>query len=139
MWSFLGSPEKDFFMKNSLVRNLVFVAGLFVVLFALQLVRPEQPRQLSQTTSARVSPTPVIPITVSYKGEDDVDALTLLEENHRVQKDRSGLVNTIDGRKADSGKHEYWAFYVNGKLAEIGPHDFLTKDTDRIEWKIENY
>lgn len=76
---------------------------------------------------------------LSYKGEKGKDALTLLKEKATVEQDTSGLVISIKGRKADSAKHEYWAFYVNGKLASVGPADYQTKDGDRIEWKIEKY
>jgi len=48
-------------------------------------------------------------------------------------------VVSINGRKADAQKHEYWAFYVNGKLSDVGPADYKTKDGDVVEWKIEKY
>lgn len=76
---------------------------------------------------------------LSYKGEKEKDALTLLKEKATVEQDRSGLVISIKGRKADSAKHEYWAFYVNGKLAAVGPADYQTKHEDKIEWRIEKY
>lgn len=75
----------------------------------------------------------------SYKGKNGVDALTLLKDFTHVEQDSSGMVSAIGNVKADSKKHEYWAFYVNGKLAQIGPADFKTKDSDLIVWKIEKY
>ncbi len=77
--------------------------------------------------------------SLSYKGEEGKDALTLLKVKAKIEQDKSGLVISINGRKANSSVHEYWAFYVNRKLAPVGPADYKTKDVDTIEWKIEKY
>ena len=75
----------------------------------------------------------------SYSGKNGQNALTLLKENAAVTQDNSGLVVSINNRKADNTKHEYWAFYVNGKLANVGPADYITGNNDKVEWKIEKY
>ena len=75
--------------------------------------------------------------TFSYKGQDGKDALTLLKAQTSVEQDQSGMVVGINGTK--SVGHEYWAFYVNGKLASVGPADYKTKNGETIEWKIEKY
>ena len=75
----------------------------------------------------------------SYKGEDGKDALAILKEKTTVEQSSSGLVISINNRKADEGKKEFWAFYVNGKMAEVGPADYITKKGDLIEWKIQKY
>ena len=75
----------------------------------------------------------------SYKGEVGKDALSLLKTKTSVEQNSSGLVTLINGRKADDNSHEYWAFYVNGKMAEVGPAENKTKNGDTIEWKIERY
>ena len=77
--------------------------------------------------------------TFTYKGESGRDALTLLKQKATAELDKSGLVISINGRKADNDKHEYWAFYINGKSASIGPADYQTKDTDTIQWKMDKY
>lgn len=74
-----------------------------------------------------------------FSGQNGVTELSLLKKIVPVAQDRSGLVVSINGRKADSAKHEYWAFLVNGKMATVGPADYVTKNTDKIEWKIEKY
>lgn len=78
--------------------------------------------------------------TFSYQGEEGKDALYLLKLSaESVEQNGTGLVIAINNRKADDSKKEYWAFYVNGKMAEVGPADYKTKNGDRIEWKIEKY
>jgi hypothetical protein len=77
--------------------------------------------------------------TFEYKGRDGVDALTLLKEKMTVEQDKSGMVASINGRKADSEKREFWGFYVNGQMAQVGAADYETKEEDIIDWKIEKY
>ena len=75
----------------------------------------------------------------SYKGEEGKNALEILKQKTSIEQSSSGLVTSINGRKADDGKKEFWAFYVNGKMAEVGPADYQTKAGDLIEWKIQKY
>ncbi|MBI2443286.1 MAG: DUF4430 domain-containing protein [Candidatus Levybacteria bacterium] len=77
--------------------------------------------------------------TFSYKGNEGKDALSLLKEKTKTEQNNSGLVVSINSRRADDAKKEFWAFYVNGKMAEVGPSEYITKDGDLIEWKIERY
>ena len=74
-----------------------------------------------------------------YRGIDGVDALTLLKEKAEVELDGVGMVVSIDGTKANSEKREFWAFYVNGEMAQVGATDYKSKDTDIIDWRIEHY
>jgi len=74
-----------------------------------------------------------------YRGEEGKDALSLLKEKTAVELNDKGMVVSINGRKVETEKREFWGFYVNGKMAEVGAADFKTKDTDVINWKIENY
>lgn len=76
---------------------------------------------------------------LSYRGQNGEDALTLLKKQASIEKNTSSLVVGINGRKADDTKREYWAFYVNGKMAQVGPAEYQTKTGDKIEWKIEKY
>lgn len=74
-----------------------------------------------------------------YKGKKGENALQLLKDQTTVEQDASGLIVGINNRRAETTKREYWAFYVNGKMANVGPADYQTKDTDTIEWRIEHY
>jgi hypothetical protein len=74
-----------------------------------------------------------------YKGEEGKDALTLLKEKTEVELDNVGMVVSIDGTKVNSEKREFWAFYVNDQMAQVGAADYQTKEGDIIDWKIENY
>jgi hypothetical protein len=125
---FSAGNQGDFFMKKILIGIILILA----VFFTLGLVT-------KRNVSVNVQTTSPISEVISYKGESGKDALTLLKEKFSVSQDNSGMVSSIVGRKTDSSKHEYWAFYVNGKTANVGPADYKTKNTDLIEWKIEKY
>lgn len=79
------------------------------------------------------------PSQLSYEGENGKTALQLLEEQETVVKDDSGMVVSINNRKADEKRREYWAFYINGKKAEVGAGEYQTQDSDTILWKIDHY
>jgi hypothetical protein len=100
----------------------------------------------SRTSSAAATPvtSPSAEPALSYKGRDGVDALTLLKAATNDHFDANGsgknaFVTSINGVAADNSKHQYWAFYVNGKLAQVGAGGYTTKDGDDIQWKLETY
>lgn len=75
----------------------------------------------------------------SYNGRSGIDALTLLKEKTEVEQDKTGMVVSINGRKANNEKREFWSFYVNRVQANVGSADYITKNDDIIDWKIETY
>jgi hypothetical protein len=76
---------------------------------------------------------------VSYKGEEGKKALTILKSSYQVETQTFAgageFVTAINGIKGDS--KNFWAFYVNGKQAEVGAGQYTTKSSDLIEWKYE--
>lgn len=120
---------------------LGFACGLIVLvlLFSTVSLAREKEERAQKALFATPTISQLAKDEFSYKGKTGKDALTLLKENARIEQDASGLVVSINGRKADPAKREYWAFYVNGNMAQVGPADYQTKDEDRVEWKIEKY
>lgn len=69
-------------------------------------------------------------------------ALDLTKEKTNIKTKEEGMnayVTEINGQEALNSKKEYWAFYVNGKMAEVGAGSYKLKEGDKIEWKIEKY
>lgn len=129
------------FFKNNLLIILILALSLFV---ALSLTFMKGKNVTIPFISAPITSTPTqhavsVATTFSYKGQTGKDALTLLKTKTPINQDKSGLVVSINDRQADNTKHEYWAFYVNGKYASVGPASYQTKNTDVILWKIEKY
>lgn len=125
-------------MQRIIKRAIFFILLAFVAGFAFLAIwaRISVPRQ-QITSSSPVSTT--VASTISYKGEDGKDALTLLKNHASIVQNQSGLVVTINGRTANDSKHEFWEFVVNGKEAKVGPASYVTKPGDTIQWKIATY
>ena len=69
-------------------------------------------------------------------------ALDLTKEKANIKTKGEGVnayVTEINGQEALNSKKEYWAFYVNGKMAEVGAGSYKLKEGDKIEWKLANY
>jgi len=69
-------------------------------------------------------------------------ALDLTKEKTNIKTKGEGVnayVTEINGQEALNSKKEYWAFYVNGKMAKVGAGSYKLKEGDKIEWKIEKY
>ena len=128
-------------------RIIKIIVGIVVLLVLLFVAITNGLTIGSQSPYITFHKSDVLPATqpprdsLSYKGETGVDALTILEKKQHawIEQNSSGLIIAINGRKADPGKHEYLAFYVNGKMANVGPASYITKDTDTIMWEIETY
>lgn len=125
------SPRRRF--KLSLLSGFLFVIILGAMLWSGQ-YKPS-PSHLVPTPTLEQSSAD----TLRYAGEEGVDALSLLKKAAPVEQDRSGLVVSINGRKADNSKKEYWSFFINGQMAQVGPAEYQTTDKDFIEWRIETY
>ncbi len=120
------------------IKLFILIATVFAlvinVLFGLFLMQRQQTRVVEKKPSVAVYNN-----YFSYKGEDGKDALTILKKKTSIEQSASGLVVSINNRKADNKEKEYWSFFVNGKMAEVGPADYQTKKGDLIEWKIQKY
>lgn len=143
-------------MKKKLSPKNVFQKKIGLILFALSiigvwftfkpLISQTQPRTVE--TQAKITVSQKIIYSAKQKKESRKDilqqwtALQALQSIAQVKTQGEGkeaFIIAIDDRKADDSKKEFWAFYVNGKQAEIGAGSYSIKDGDSIEWRIENY
>lgn len=127
---------KQTLLLKGLIGALVVFAALGSVGVVTKLV--VETNQAKVTKAVAPTPTPVSSY-FKYEGKEGIDALTLLKYQAYVHESQPGFVDEINGRKADKSKHEYWAFYVNGKASPVGAAQYMTHDNDTIEWKIETY
>ncbi|HET9721529.1 MAG TPA: DUF4430 domain-containing protein [Candidatus Saccharimonadales bacterium] len=75
---------------------------------------------------------------IKYNGQSGVDALTLLKKHAQVQAKHysfGDLVTSINGSKGTGPK--YWTFYANGKESMVGASVYVTKNSDKLEWKLQ--
>lgn len=121
-------------ISNKLLLSLAFaIGGMLILLSVGNIVQDNKVPQNASTAVTKQTD------KLTYKGEAGKDALTVLKEHASVAQDASGLVVAINNRKADAAKHEFWAFLVNGSMAQVGPKAYQTKPTDTIVWEIQHY
>ncbi len=80
----------------------------------------------------------VNPKIIQYQGIEGKNAFELLKaKNQVVSKESSfgAFVSEINGIK--NTDKEFWMFYVNGELAKVAADKYITKNTDKIEWRFE--
>lgn len=91
------------------------------------------------TTSATTTPAEQNISTISYEGEDGKSSLEILKSKYPTEtKEYPGVgefVQSINGVTADST--QFWAFYLNGASSNVGAGQYITKSTDKIEWRLE--
>lgn len=117
---------------------LLLVLGLTVAGAGCGLTTTTQIRTTTNSANVNTAVTNTAATgSITYAGQDGKNALELLQQNHTVDVSAQGFVNAIDGRKP--GDHEFWAFYTNGKQAEVGAKDYASKNSDEIEWKLETF
>ena len=75
---------------------------------------------------------------IKYNGQEGQNALALLKKHATVTVRHYSFgdqVTSINGTEGNGPK--YWSFYVNGKMADVGAGAYITKDSDKIEWKLQ--
>jgi len=112
----------------------LYVIGVIILAFGLFLVVPDRnlcnPKHATDQLEAKC--------VVTYQGVEGKNALELLKSSHQVETQTFSfgeMVNSIDGVKAPAT--DFWAFYVNDKLADVGAGDYQTKSTDTLSWKLQ--
>lgn len=127
-------------MKN-IYRFRLLVPLVAVVLLAAgcvgQVKAPEIGNQPAYSTADSVVKTPNI--LAQYQGQDGKNAMEILKATHKVStKVFSGMgeyVDGIDGTASDS--NHFFSFYVNGQQAQVGADQYITKNGEQIEWRLE--
>ncbi len=75
---------------------------------------------------------------ISYRGQNGVDALSLLRKQADVQVKHysfGDMVVAINGSVGNGPK--YWTFYINGKEAQIGAGAYKTHSSDTLMWRLQ--
>ena len=125
MSNFINTKRLEIFV-------VVAIIGVIGVVYAFTR-KPVNAPTITQNTQQVTS--------VKYEGQDGRNALDLLRVFHQVEtKDTSfgPQIMGIDGVVPDPS-NSYWAFYINGKLADKGADQYVTKNGDQIEWKVEKF
>ncbi len=79
--------------------------------------------------------------TITYKGEDGLTALELLNKKCQTEstgQGESSFITKVNGVEANSSK-EFWSFKVNGEMASVGAGSYTTKNSDTITWELSTF
>lgn len=111
----------------------LYVIGVIILAFGLYLIVPDRnlcnPSKSIDKLEQKCE--------ISYHGVDGKNALELLKSAHQVETQSFSfgeMVQSIDGVKSPAT--DFWAFYVNGKLSDVGAGDYQTKNGDALSWKL---
>jgi hypothetical protein len=139
-------------MKKAIAPTIAMFILIFFGIIAFNVNNASQPKVKGATTEKVMQKITIQQKATAPEGailknqkltiETGKTALDLLHKTTTIQTEGEGknaFVVEINGRKADQQKREFWAFYVNGKQAELGAGSYIIKNNDAIEWKIENY
>lgn len=127
--------------KNKLLITLIAVViVLGLALGAAALYKSKQ----NLTTSNQHSPELVASETgrteISYSatpGITSLEQLKLEAENVVVSESEYGeLVESIEGHESGTDGN-YWSFYINGEMAQVGAGAYIQEEGDVIEWKFQ--
>lgn len=69
------------------------------------------------------------------EGETAYDALTKLVTVEAEEYSIGKFITTIEGVNPEAD--EYWAFYIDGEYAQVGPDGFAIEDEVELLFKIE--
>ena|SRR3989338_7588983 len=128
-------------MNNRKLQLFVVIVGIALIgiVYAFTIRPANAPTTLQNVNQNDQSQQLVPPSTIRYQGVEGKNALELLKSNYTVQtKEFSGLgefVVSINGIEPDS--QHFWSFYVNGQQSQVGADQYMTKNGDKIEWKLE--
>lgn len=59
-----------------------------------------------------------------------------LEKNHKAVFE-DGMMTELEGIKQDEKESQYWMYYVNDEMADVGIGDYVPKAGDEIEFRFE--
>ena len=128
------------YTKQKRIKLSLFSGFLFIIVF-LAMIFFSGEKASTTNTSTKTPPVSSTKVekTFSYDGEDGKSAYEILTNKTTIKLDKSGLITSINNISANNDKKEFWAFYVNDKMAMVGPKELMTKNSDKIVWKLENY
>jgi len=124
--------------RTAQILKLKFIIPAAVLIVALGVVdvwshTANEPPKSSSQTQTHKQITQII-----YYGVNGQNALALLEKHAQVQLKHYSFgeeVIVINGAVGNGPK--YWTFYINGKESSVGASSYITKNTDKLEWKLQ--
>lgn len=132
--------------KNSIILSAIIASVVLWFVFGKTFVAHFFSHEQQQNTEVDVVLTVKTPqkeiLRTKKSVYGDYTALKVLEEELPIEtkgKGSQAFVVGIAGVRADTKKKQYWAFYVNNKLASQGAGIYQVQKKDAIVWSLETY
>ena len=77
----------------------------------------------------------------AFVGKTALEATQTILNGNIVTKGTgtNAFITSLEGKAADSGKHEFWELDVNGAQTQVGAGSYIIQAGDQVVWKISNY
>jgi hypothetical protein len=99
---------------------------------AVKTPKPAPPVASTATTSAREER-----LVITYVGVNGKTALELLKSLARVRTSSSQIGELVEEiNSVSNGEGHYLIYFVNGAMAKTGAGNYVTKDGEKIEWRL---
>jgi hypothetical protein len=121
------------------MKRFKFAVIIFILSWMIAIAACAQRPPVKTPNTATASPTQAQNerTVIAYEGEDGKTALEILKARARVRTSASQLgelVEEING--VNNGDGYYLIYYVNGVKPTVGAGNYMTKNGDKIEWKL---
>ena len=78
------------------------------------------------------------PQVISYKCEEGKTAYDILDERFTIEAQDSSFGKFVTGiNDVKPSQNQFWAFYVDEKIATVGATAYVCQDQEKVEWKLE--
>jgi hypothetical protein len=122
----------------SITLFFVFVATVMFSMETRAVPAAVQPTRVATSVPYITARPHMHPTYVAYFGWHGVTAFKLLRQNAEITFSMSKHgpeVKSINGKKANAARGEYWQLYVNG-IPTLITDKYSTRNTDYLVWKL---
>jgi hypothetical protein len=74
-----------------------------------------------------------------FVGKTALEATQSVTKTQMSGEGANAFITTINERKADPKKNEFWELLVNGESAQVGAGSYNIQNGDLIEWHINTF
>jgi hypothetical protein len=130
------------YTKTIIAALVVFILGLGlwqVKALHSKSVQPEKQVQQISTTLKIDGTTPQSFDVSAFVGKTALEATQTEAKIVTNGTGANAFITSINGRAADTKKHEFWELDANGKETEVGAGSYIIQKGDSIVWHINTY
>jgi len=118
---------------NKYKKLLLLTLALLALLAGFLFFKPKSQKPPPQTQEVKQDLKTTLTVDASpFVGKTALEATKSSAQIEESGTGENAFVTSINGRLADSNKHEFWELDINGKPAEVGAGSYII-------WKLSTY